>query len=93
MVAGLGVTLMIIALAVGVIQGSAADTNAVGLLFAGGLVLFILGAGSWFAIVQPQKHFDDINQPAEADHHGHADDHALAAVSDEQHPETTGHSH
>ena len=92
MVAGLGVFLMITALAIGVIQGSAADTSTVGLVFAAGLVLFLLGAGSWFAIVQPQKHFDDINQPAEAEPHGHADDHALA-VTGEQHPEASGHSH
>jgi len=79
MVAGLGVILMVTALAIGVIQGSAADSSAIGLFFAGGLILFILGAVSWFAVMQPQKHFDDISQPLEADHHGshHAEPPAL----------------
>jgi len=91
MVAGVGVLLMMLALGVGVVQGKAADGNTVGLLFAAGLVLFVLGAGSWFAVVQPQKHFDDINQPAEDEHHGHAE--IALTAGGEQHPEATGHSH
>ena len=89
LVAGLGITLMMVALGVGVIQGEAADSSAIGLLFAAGLVLFILGAGSWFAVVQPQRHFDDINKPVEDEHHGHAEA-ALVEVG-EHHPEAAGH--
>jgi ABC-type nickel/cobalt efflux system permease component RcnA len=74
MVAGLGVVSMIVALAVGVVQGSAADGNAIGTLFAAGLILFILGAGGWFAVVQPQKHFDDISKPMDTGH-GHEEHH------------------
>jgi hypothetical protein len=91
MVAGLGVILMIIALGVGVILGAAANSNTVGLLFAAGLVLFILGAVAWFAVVQPQKHFDDINKPAADDHHGHTE--TALTVAGEKHPEAPGHSH
>ncbi len=88
MVAGLGLVLMMIALGIGVIQGTAADGNAIGLFFAGGLVLFILGAGGWFAVVQPQKHFDDISQPMDTGHHAeahHDEPMALPEGSHEEH--------
>lgn len=87
MVAGLGLTLVIVALGIGVIEGSNADGNVVGLLFAAGVALFLLGAIGWFGVTQPQKHFDDINLPLEDEHHGHAahtDEHAEAAHT-EQH--------
>jgi H+/gluconate symporter-like permease len=93
MVAGLGVTLMIIALGVGVIQGAEASSSTIGLLFAAGLVLFILGAVAWFAVVQPQKHFDDINKPAEDEHHGHGHTETAIVEHGEHHPEPAGHSH
>jgi ABC-type nickel/cobalt efflux system permease component RcnA len=75
LVAGLGVILMITALSVGVIGGSTADTNLMGLLFAAGIALFILGLAAWIGLAQPQKHFDDINRPAADEHHGHHDEH------------------
>jgi ABC-type nickel/cobalt efflux system permease component RcnA len=91
MVAGLGVVLMIVALGVGVIQGLEANTGAIELLLAGGLVLFLLGAGVWFAITQPQKHFDDINQPLDADpHHGH-DTHSSTDDHADAHHQSSGH--
>lgn len=92
LVAGAGMTLMLLALGIGAVQGEAADSSAIGLSFAGGLVLFLVGAIAWFAIAQPQKHFDDINIPADDDHHGHDshDDHALA-VHDDHHVEVVGH--
>jgi len=78
LIAGLGLVLMITALAVGATQGVDADTNMIAMLFIGGLLLLIIGVGAWFTITQPHRHFDDINQPAPSDHaHGH-DDHALA---------------
>ncbi|MCB9453436.1 MAG: hypothetical protein H6672_18550 [Anaerolineaceae bacterium] len=81
LVAGLGFILMTLSLGVGVIQGSAADANTIGLVFAGGLLLLILGSVSWFAIVQPHKHFDDINVPQYTGHHHeeHHDDHVKDA--------------
>lgn len=77
MLAGLGVILIIIALGIGVIQGNAADGNTIGLLFGAGVALFILGGMGWFGLVQPHKHFDDINVPMEAE--PHHDDHAAQA--------------
>ena len=72
LVAGLGFILMMAALSLGVIQGSAADSNAIGLLFAAGLSLFILGAVGWFATTRPDRHFDDINVPQ---YTGHQEEH------------------
>lgn len=71
---GLGLTLMLTALAAGVILGDSADGDTIGLLFIGGISLFIVGAIAWGGVVQPWAHFDDINVPKEDDHHGH-DDH------------------
>lgn len=85
MVAGLGVTLVIVALGIGVVQGEAADSNTIGLLVAAGAALFILGAIGWFGLTQPHKHFDDINVPKDSGHHGH-DEHAA------EHTETE-HAH
>ncbi len=91
LVAGLGVTLMMIALGVGVIQSESSDNNTVGMLFAAGVILFVLGSVAWYGVVQPQKHFDDINIPAEDEHHGH--DHSETALAEvgEQHPTPVGH--
>jgi ABC-type nickel/cobalt efflux system permease component RcnA len=92
LVAGLGVVLMITALGIGVIQGTAADSNAVGLLLAGGVVLFLLGAGAWFAVTQPQKHFDDISKPIDTDpHHGHHDEHPAPDEHVESEHQPAGH--
>jgi hypothetical protein len=91
LVAGLGVMLMMIALGVGVIQSEGSDSNAVGMLFAAGLVLFVLGAAAWYSVVQPQKHFDDINIPAEDEHHGHGHTETALAEVSEQHPTPVGH--
>lgn len=72
MTAGIGIILMVLALALGVIQGEAADANALGLLIVGGLILFIVGVAGWYGVVQPQRNFDDINVPIDTGHHGHA---------------------
>lgn len=76
MLAGLGFILMMIALGGGVIQGSAGDSNSIGLLFAAGVALFILGLVGWFATARPDQHFDDINVPQYTGHHeeAHHDD-------------------
>jgi hypothetical protein len=91
LVAGLGVTLMIVALGVGVIQSETSDNNSIGMLFAAGLILFVLGSAAWYGVVQPQKHFDDINLPAEDEHHGHAHTETALAEVGEQHPTPAGH--
>jgi hypothetical protein len=67
---GLGVTLMIVALGAGVVGAE------------GGTVALLIGAAvAWGAVVQPWTHFDNINLPAEDDHHGGTDhDHDEHAV-------------
>lgn len=77
--AGLGLTIMIVALALGVINGAEANINQLGLLFAAGLVTLIGGIGGWLGAVRPFENFDDINVPAEDDHHASEahDEHAI----------------
>lgn len=79
---GTGLVLMMIALAVGVVQGDAANGSVIGLTFASGLALLILGLVGWLAVVQPFKHFDDINVPQYTGHHEEAHDaqHDEAAI-------------
>ena len=83
--AGAGLILMMLALAIGVVQGEAADASSIGLTFAGGLALLALGIAGWLALVQPFKHFDDINEPHFTGHHDAAhtethDDHEAVAI-------------
>ncbi len=85
MIAGLGVILIVIALGIGVVEGASADTNTVGITFISGIGLFILGAVGWFGLTQPQRHFDDINQPLDDGSHGHTethDEHAIVPASE-----------
>lgn len=96
MVAGLGVVLMIIALAIGVVTGDASSTNLIGLTFFAGLVMLITGVVAWAAITRPFAHFDDINVPKDTGHgHGHEahhDDHNAIVPTDEQgHPIEQAH--
>ncbi len=87
LVAGFGLTLMMIVLGVGAVQGATANTGTITLGFLLGLAIFALGVIGWFIKVQPQRHFDDINQPA-PDDHGHShDEHA----HDESQPAPVGH--
>lgn len=80
MTAGLGLTLMILALALGVVQGESADSRAVGLLFLTGLFLLLGGIAGWFGVVQPQKHFDDINVPQDNGHDHENEHHSIEPV-------------
>ncbi len=78
-IAGTGFTLMMLAAAVGVIQGTDADSSTINLLFYGGAALFLSGAIAWGAIVRPWESFDDINIPFEDTSHPHAEEHLLEA--------------
>ena len=72
MVGGLGMTMMILAAAIGVIYGAAlaAETaHNLGLLFVSGLLVFVAAIGFWLGWARPFEHFDDINVPAEPEHH------------------------
>ncbi len=76
LVGGIGITAIMIALGVGVIQGEAADSTSIGLLILAGFVALAFAIGGWLIYVQPHTHFDDINQPLVEDHHG--EEHATA---------------
>ena len=78
-IAGAGFTLMMIAAAMGVIEGADADTSTISLLFYGGAALFLSGAIAWGAIVRPWESFDDINIPFQDTDHPHAEEHLLEA--------------
>lgn len=73
--AGTGMVLMMVAAAAGVIQGEAANSDVIGLLFAAGAGAFVVGLGTWMAIKQPWSSFDDINEPLYHGHHHAEDDH------------------
>ncbi len=79
--AGLGLTLMIVALGLGVISDAETNVNGLGVFFAAGLVMLIGGIGGWLGVARPFQNFDDINLPAEDDHHHVAiephDEHAV----------------
>ncbi|MCU0463817.1 MAG: hypothetical protein MUF38_04535 [Anaerolineae bacterium] len=85
--AGSGLTLMIVAGGIGVITGSG-----VGLLFALGAIALIGGSVAWVAIERPFTHFDDINQPLDGGHgHGHDEEDAHAATDDTHAHEPQAH--
>lgn len=69
LLAGLGLTLMVVGAALGVI--GSAEGSALGVFFAAGAAMFACGIIAWFASNRPDSHFDDINEPR---YHGH-DDH------------------
>jgi hypothetical protein len=84
--AAIGLILMILVLAYGVVMGSAADDAPLGLLFVAGLVLLISGIVGWTAVVRPHAHFDDINIPLDTGHgHGH-EPHAAENAHADEHP-------
>lgn len=70
MTAGLGLILMMLALAIGVISGTTVDGRALTVAFVAGLFLLIGGIIGWVIVTEPWKHFDDINQPKDTGH-GH----------------------
>lgn len=72
MVGGFGITIMILAATIGVIGGTELDagsTNLIGLTIVAGLLLLIVAIGFWIGLVRPFENFDDINVPAEPEHH------------------------
>lgn len=72
MAGGAGMTLMILGASIGVIYGTALDaasTHQLGLMIVIGLFLLILAVGFWLGWARPFERFDDINVPAEPEHH------------------------
>lgn len=72
MVGGVGMTLLILGASIGVIYGAglgADSTHSLGLALIVGLLLLILAIGFWLGWARPFERFDDINVPAEPEHH------------------------
>lgn len=90
LVAGFGLILMISVLGIGAVQGASANTSAITVGFLLGLAIFAFGVIGWFLKVQPQRHFDDINQPA-PDDHGHSHNTHADHPHDESQPAPAAH--
>lgn len=72
MIGGLGITIIMVALGIGVINGANASpqtSQTIGLLLVAGGGLLVVAIGAWLAAVRPFEHFDDINQPLEDEGH------------------------
>lgn len=80
MAGGIGLTMMMLALGIGVARGDNADMGLISGLFIVGLLLFLTGVIGWVAAVRPFERFDDINVPQYHGHHEHASDHGQAIV-------------
>jgi multisubunit Na+/H+ antiporter MnhB subunit len=68
MVGGLGLTLMIVAAGIGVLNLEDVDSSLVGLFVVLGLGLLIASIGGWVIATRPFENFDDITV---AQYHGH----------------------
>lgn len=71
MIGGLGVSLIMVGLGIGVVLPDV-DSAIVGLTVAFGAGLLVTGLGGWILAVRPHEHFDDINVPQ---YHGHHEEH------------------
>ena len=72
MAGGLGMTLTMAAAIVGVVFDARLDamaTQCVGLTFVSGILILVLAVGFWLGWTRPFERFDDINVPAEPEHH------------------------
>lgn len=77
---GLGVTLMMTAGAIGVIQGEAANNSVLGFMFIGGAAAFVAAAAGWAGVTKPWDNFQSVTEGyydklEETSSHGHDDDH------------------
>jgi hypothetical protein len=75
MLGGAGIVLAVLALAIGSAGGSDTNPQVVGIGVLSGLFLLGMSIAGWAIAVQPFKKFDNINEPIEDDHHGHAEHH------------------
>lgn len=86
MTAGIGVIAMIIALAIGVVQGANADSRIIGFTLVTGFTLLAIGFIGWLVVVRPFDHFDDINVPKDTGHgHGEHETAIVTHDSDTEH--------
>lgn len=74
LVGGAGITVIVIAFFIGVVD-TTANSSVIGLAILAGLLALAGAIIAWFAVVQPHKHFDDINVPLYHGHDHHAEEH------------------
>jgi hypothetical protein len=86
--AGIGVIVMIIALAIGVVQGETADSRVIGFTLVAGFTLLVVGFIGWMVVVRPFDHFDDINVPKDTGGHG---EHAIVPHDSDAHAVEPAH--
>jgi ABC-type nickel/cobalt efflux system permease component RcnA len=85
-VAGTGVVLMMLAGAIGVIQGASANNDLLGLMFMAGTAFLIVGGVAWTGIIRPWEDYPSVTEgffevtpaPQHAHHDDDADHHAEA---------------
>jgi hypothetical protein len=90
MTAGIGVIVMMIALAIGVVQGESADSRVIGFMLVAGFTLLACGFIGWLIVVRPVDHFDDINVPKDMGGHG---EHETAIVAHDADAHTVEPAH
>ncbi len=73
MLGGLGITIMVVAAAIGVVVTDV-DSGVVGLSVLVGAALLVASIGGWIIAERPHEHFDDINVPQYTGHH-HDEEH------------------
>lgn len=83
MLGGLGIVMMVVAAAVGVVLPDI-DSGLIGVLVMLGAGLLVAAIAGWVLVVRPYENFDDINEPLYHGHH-HEDDHADEAHTTDAH--------
>jgi hypothetical protein len=64
----IGIIIIVVAFVIGVADPTA-NSAAVGLLVLSGIACLLGAIFAWIFVVQPHKHFDDINVPQYTGHH------------------------
>lgn len=75
MLAGLGITIMVVATGYGVVMENA-DSGIIGLFTLAGAGLLVAGIAGWVIVVRPHENIDDITVANYHGHHHDDDDHA-----------------
>lgn len=75
MLAGLGITIMVVAAGYGVVMENA-DSGIIGLFTLAGAGLLVAGIAGWVIVVRPHENIDDITVANYHGHHHDDDDHA-----------------
>ena len=83
MIGGLGLTLMIVAAGIGVLNLDGFDNSIIGLFVGLGFGLLVASIGGWVIAVRPHENFDDITVAQYHGHH-HEEHHEEAHAEGEQ---------